>query len=97
MKYLRILVYIVRNKYIVTTIVFFTWLIIFDKNNIVSQIELAHKYHQLQDYKKYYMRQINQDRKATQALLTNPDSLEKFAREKYIMKRDSEDVFLIIK
>ncbi|MFA4853346.1 MAG: septum formation initiator family protein [Bacteroidales bacterium] len=97
MKTLRILVYIIRNKYIVASMVFFTWLFVFDKNNLLSQVDLARKLHQLKDDKKYYMEQIRKDKIETNELLTNPENLEKFARERYLMKKDSEDIFLIVR
>jgi hypothetical protein len=96
MKRLRILLYIVRNKYIVTTLAFLVWIIVFDKNNILSQLKLTSKLHQLKNEKKYFLQQIRQDDIETKELMTDPASLEKFAREEYLMKRDSEDIFLII-
>jgi cell division protein FtsB len=97
MKTLRIFVYIIKNKYIVASVVFFTWLFVFDRSNILTQIGLAHKLHQLKDDKKYYIEQINKEKIETNELLTNPENLEKFARERYLMKKDSEDIFLIIR
>lgn len=97
MKTLRIFVYIARNKYVITTLVFFTWLLAFDKSNLLSQVELTRKLHQLKKDKKYFIEQIRKNKIEAQNLLTNPGYLEKFARERYIMKRDSEDVFLIIR
>ena len=75
----------------------FVWIFVFDRNNLLSQIQLAKKLHQLQRDKKYYKDQIILDEKNTQELLTNPENLEKYARENYLMKRDSEEIFLIIK
>lgn len=97
MKTLRILVYIIRNKYIVASVVFFTWVFVFDKSNLLSQIDLTRKLYQLKDDKKYYMEQIRKDKIETNELLTNPEYIEKFARERYLMKKDSEDIFLIIR
>ncbi len=99
MRQLRILIYIIRNRYIVTTAAFFVWIIVFDKNNLLSQVDLAHKLHQLKEDKKYYIEQIKQDEIETIELTNknNPEILEKFAREKYLMKRDSEDIFLIVR
>ena len=71
-------------------------MIIFDKNNLLSQIRLAKKLHQLKGEKQYYIDQVKQDEIETNELLTNPENLEKFAREQYLMKRDSEDIFLIV-
>ena len=75
---------------------FFVWILVFDKNNLLSQIELAKKLLQLKTDKAYYVKQIKADSIETMELLTNPENLEKFAREKYLMKRDSEDIFLIV-
>ena len=76
--------------------VFFVWIFFFDRNNLISQIDLAKKLHQLKNDKKYYLQQIKEDSIETIELLTNPVNLEKFARERYQMKRDSEDIFLIV-
>ena len=97
MKHLGIFVHIIRRKYIYTTLALFVWIFVFDRNNLLSQIQLAKKLHQLQRDKKYYKDQIILDEKNTQELLTNPENLEKYARENYLMKRDSEEIFLIIK
>jgi len=88
---------IFKNKYIITTLVFFIWLLVFDKNNFLSQIELARKLNQVKEDRKYYLEKIKRDKIETQELLTNPENLEKFAREKYLMKRDSEDIFIIVR
>jgi len=96
MKRLRLLVYIIRHKYLFTFFLFFIWIFFFDKNNLISQIELAKKLHQLKNDKKYYLQQIKADSLETIELMTNPVNLEKFARERYMMKRDSEDIYLIV-
>ena len=97
MKHLGIFVHIIRRKYIYITLIFFVWIFVFDRNNLITQIQLAKKLHLLKVDKKYYKDQIILDEKSTTELLTNPENLEKFARENYLMKRDSEDIFLIIK
>jgi hypothetical protein len=47
--------------------------------------------------KHYYLQEIESDKKATEELMTDTITLEKFAREKYMMKRDNEDIFLIVR
>jgi cell division protein FtsB len=69
----------------------------FDKNNVIQQIEMRQKLHQLENDKKYYTEEIIKDRQASEELLTSPEALEKLGREEYLMKRDSEDVFLIVR
>ena len=83
----------------VTTVAFFVWIFVFDKNNLLSQVDLARKLHQLKEDKKYYFERIKQDENDIFELTNknNPEILEKFAREKYLMKRDSEDIFIIVR
>ena len=49
----------------------------------------------LEKSKQYYEQQIAVTHKELDQLKTNPALLEKYAREKYLMKRDNEDLFLI--
>ena len=72
-------------------------MLFFDKNNFIQQIEMRQKLHQFENDKKYYSEEIIKDRQSSQELLTSPEALEKLGREEYLMKRDSEDVYLIIK
>jgi cell division protein FtsB len=93
---LRKILPIVKNKYLLITIIFVAWVLFFDKNNIISQVDLAKKLQKLQDDKKYYQKEIKEDSIELHELLTDPENLEKFARERYLMKRDSEEIFLIV-
>ena len=88
---------ILKNKYVIITIIFLVWLIIFDQNNLISQIKLSQKFNELKQNKKYYKEQIVNDTIELNNLLTKPENLEKFARENYLMKRSNEDIFIIIK
>ena len=88
---------IIKNKYFILTFAFFTWLFVFDKNNFIAQINLANKLQKLNEDKTFYLQEIEKDRVKTQELFNNPEYLEKFARERYLMKRDSEDIFLIVR
>jgi cell division protein FtsB len=49
---------------------------------------------ELEDNKRYYEEEIKKDEENIK-LLKNPDQIEKYAREKYYMKRDSEDIYII--
>lgn len=85
-----------RNKYVITITAFLLWMLFFDRNDIISQVQLRMKVSDLRDKKDYYEQQIAEVKKEKQELLTNQDSLEKFAREKYMMKKDNEDLFVIV-
>ena len=69
----------------------------FDKNDLFSQYELIQKLKKLQAEEKYYQTEIEKNTNDMNELRTNPASLEKFAREKYLMKKDNEEIFVIVK
>jgi len=86
-----------KNKYIYTSLAFIVWMLFFDRNNVISQFELKSKLNQLNEDRLYYIEEIKKDRQDMNELLSSPKNLEKFAREKYLMKKDNEDIFLIVK
>jgi cell division protein DivIC len=85
-----------RNKYVLTAVVFLLWLLLFDQNNLSERRKSAKEYNQLLQEKEYYSKKIEEDRKRINELKTNNDNLEKFAREQYLMKKDNEDIFVIV-
>lgn len=87
---------IIRNKYFITTVLFLTWIIFFDKNNLLSQFEERHVLFELKKEKRYYQNEIKSTREQLNQLMTNNATLEKFAREKYLMKKDNEEIWLVI-
>ena len=84
-----------RNFYIVTSLSFLVWLIFLDSNDLISRFKLGAKMRSLQNEKEYYQEKITEVEKDRKELMTNKELLEKFAREKYLMKKESEDVFII--
>lgn len=93
---LQKIVRILTNKYLVSTLAFLTWITVFDRNNLFNQWDLYRKMKDLNKEKEYYIYEIKKDRQTATELQTNLRNLEKFAREKYLMKKDDEDIFLII-
>jgi len=85
-----------RNKYVLTTLIFLIWLLLFDQNNLNERRKNSSEYNQLLEEKDYYQKKIEEDRKRIQELKTNNENLEKFAREQYLMKKDNEDIFIIV-
>lgn len=84
------------NFYFTTTLVFVVWLAFFDNNDIISQLKLKTKILELQEQKNYYADMIAKIQDDIFDLRTNEETLEKFAREKYLMKKPNEDVFVIV-
>jgi len=87
---------ILKNKYAITLVLMASWLLFFDKNDFVSQMDLASRLKQLNSEKGYYVDEIQKSRSDLNELKTNPKNLEKFAREKYMMKKDNEEVFILV-
>jgi cell division protein FtsB len=71
-------------------------MLIFDSNNIIDLIKIRSSINDLEDKKEFYTNEIDTLRKEEKALFSNIKNLEKFAREKYLMKKDNEDIFVII-
>jgi cell division protein DivIC len=67
----------------------------FDKNDLFTQIARTAQLRQLEESRQYYLDQIASEQKELDKLRSNPATLEKYAREKYLMKRDNEDLFLV--
>ena len=91
----KILPYI-RNKYTFTLLAFVVWVSFFDKNDVLSQMDLRKEVKKLEEEKKYFVTEIGNNKNDMKELMTNPKNLEKFAREKYLMKKDDEDVFVLV-
>jgi cell division protein FtsB len=85
-----------RNKYILTGTVFFIWLLFFDQNSLLERRKFSSELNELNEEKKYYIEKIGEDSKRLKELKTDNNNLEKFAREQYLMKKENEDIFIIV-
>lgn len=72
------------------------WLLFFDRDDLISQYNLQRKLSKIRQEKEYYLNEIQNNNDAMKSLLTDSVNLEKFAREKYLMKKDNEDIFVIV-
>jgi cell division protein DivIC len=86
---------IFRNFYWVTGLCFLVWMTFLDSNDLISRFKLSSKLRSLEKEKEYYQAKITEVEKDRKELLTNRELLEKFAREKYLMKKEKEDIFII--
>lgn len=84
-----------KNKYFLCGAGFIAWMLFFDPRDIYTQLERTRELKELQASKRYYMHQISSETIELEQLKNNPATLEKYAREKYLMKRDNEDLFII--
>ena len=85
-----------RNFYVVTLAIFFVWMLALDSNNLVARYQLSSKLSALENEREYYLEKIEEVEKDRHELFGDRESIEKFAREKYLMKKDSEDIFVVV-
>lgn len=85
-----------KNKYVLTAFGFAVWILfIDDRDFITTHFRHVKELHKLEARKVYFEEQIATVRKELDQLKSNPATLEKYAREKYLMKRDDEDLFVV--
>lgn len=82
------------NKYVWVLLSFVIWMVFLDNYSYYGHRVLDKQIQELEDNKEYYQQEINKDKENIKKL-KNPDQTEKYAREKYYMKKDSEDVYII--
>lgn len=83
-----------KNKYVITLVVFVVWISFFDQNNFITQYDYIKELHSLEKDKAYFIEELTKTKQELNDLTTNPVTLEKFAREKYFMKKDNEEIFV---
>ncbi|MEO6135748.1 MAG: septum formation initiator family protein [Ginsengibacter sp.] len=86
---------IFTNKFLLTGIAFVIWMLFFDRNDLPSQMKRMRQLIHLQESEELLSEKIENTKSELELLKTNPQTLEKYAREKYLMKKDNEDLFVI--
>lgn len=84
-----------KNFYVVSLIIFVIWMTFFDSNDWINRFRMSNKLRTLKNEKEYYREKIKEVEKDKKELMGNDELLEKFAREKYLMKKPGEDIFII--
>ncbi len=87
---------VLLNKYLLTTVAFMVWLVFFDSNNLLVKNRLQEKLDGLNQEKQFYLEEIRKDSTLIYNLINDSSALEQYAREKYLMKKDHEALFLVI-
>tara|TARA_S200000501_G_scaffold347670_1_gene362225 strand:- start:6836 stop:7135 length:300 start_codon:yes stop_codon:yes gene_type:complete len=85
---------LIKSTYGVIITLFIIWMIFFDSNSLIIHYELNNNINELDDQKSYYEKEIADDNIELQ-LIQSDSGLEKYAREKLLMKKDNEEIFLI--
>lgn len=92
LKYFRL---IFLNKYVIVIVGFLVFVTFFDSHNLIQRWKMNKKLKDLQNEIEYYQQEIKTNKMTIEELQTNDEYLEKFAREKYLMKKENEDIFII--
>jgi Septum formation initiator. len=87
---------IFRNKYVLTIIIFFVWVLLLDSNNLITRYKEMKELNKLKVDREYYIKRIDEDKQKLHELKTDNHNLEKFAREQYRMKKPDEDLYIIL-
>jgi cell division protein FtsB len=85
-----------RNKYLLTIIIFVVWIALLDSNNLISRHKEMKNLRKLKSDREYYVKRIEEDKRKLYELKTDNRNLEKFAREQYRMKKPDEDLFIVL-
>ena len=85
------------NKFFLVTVAFVIWMVFFDRNDIFSQYQYRQQLNKLEQKRDFYQKGTLQVNTELNELNSDKSELEKFVREKYLMKRDNEDVYLVVK
>ena len=85
----------IKSKFFIAITVFAFVILFFDKNDLFTQMDRNRQLRELLQSKQYFTDQIATEQAILDKMKTNPGTLEKYAREKYLMKRDNEDLYII--
>lgn len=85
-----------KNFYVVFTLFFVVWMVFMDSNDIFSQFKLRSKLKELEKQKEFYLERKEKIQEDREELMSNYEMLEKFARERYLMKRKTEDLYVVV-
>ena len=86
--------YIRQHKYLITIVAFLVIIVFLDDNSLIQRAKHRQEYNALTDEIEKYKKQYEEDTEKLKELTDNPEAMEKIAREKYLMKKPNEDIFI---
>lgn len=87
---------LLKNFYFLSGILFLIFMFFISDSNLIRQYRLTQKLRTLEHEKSYYTVKIKEVEKDRSELMSDEALLEKFAREKYLMKKKNEDIYVIV-
>ena len=86
--------YIRQHKYLLTIVIFGVIIVFLDENSLIQRQKHRQEIKTLTNEIEKYRKQFEEDTRKLKELTNNPEAMEKIAREKYLMKRPDEDIFI---
>ena len=86
---------IVLNKYVLVLVVFLVFILFFDQHNLINRWKTGRNIRSLEKEIRFYNDEIEMNKKKMNDMQVSDESMEKYAREQYYLKKDSEDIFII--
>lgn len=97
MQHMERLISLVKNRYVIAGLIFTTWLLFFDRHDLSSQFDYYNSLKTLEKEKVFFETEIDEISQTLEALQQDPAAIERIAREKYQMKKDGEDIYVILR
>lgn len=85
-----------RNRYGAGLLVLALWICLFADYDLYTMLKLRHQLGRMEEQRDHYAEEIEKTRAQLHEINSDQELLEKFAREKYLMKRDNEDIFVFV-
>lgn len=82
------------NVFVLILVPFIIWMLFFDENSYLAHRKYNKEITDLQNTIKFYKTEISKDKSIIKGLKDSLE-LERFAREKYLMKKENEDIYII--
>ena len=86
---------ILKNKFLLAGLAFLIWVLFFDERDLFTTLHQYRELKALEESRDHYRKEIDQTKLSLDQLKNNPDTLEKFARERYRFKKENEDLFIV--
>ncbi len=87
--------FICKHKYLITIVIFLVIIVFLDENNLINRFQHKNEIRLMKTEIEEYRKQFDEDTERLKELTDNPEGLEKIAREKYLMKKPNEDIFIL--
>ena len=86
--------YIRQHKYLITVVAFLVIIVFLDENSLIQRAKHQQEINTLNSEITKYRKQFEEDTETLKELTNTPEAMEKIAREKYLMKKPNEDIFI---